>query len=440
MQNQAVPPTFGALNSKSVSPQRLGWSLLIVGFGAFLAWALLAPLDSGVSASGSVVVTGNRKSVQSLVPGKIAAIFARDGEPVVTGQVVVRLDDTQSRSQFDIAKGQLFTSLATEARLVAERSGRQSIDFPEALTNEATDPRAVSALALQAQLFATRRESLNSEIGAMAENIRGQELLVAATEASRQAKQDQQRILSEQLKNLRDLADEGFLPRNRVLDQERTISAMLGAIAEDAGNIGRSRQLIAEMKIRMILIKQNARKDVESHLSEVQRDASTLRSKLEGLQFDVFNTEIKSPATGLVMSLTAHTIGGVVAVGSVLMEVVPRDEVLKVDAQIAPHLIDKIKPGLEVDILFTALDQVSTPKIEGRLVHVSADVLIDPRSNLPYFKASIEVTAQGMDKLKQNKIVAGMPAEVLIRTGERTAMNYLLKPLSDRLRRSATEP
>ena len=421
-------------------PQRWGWALLIVGFGGFLAWALLAPLDAGISAVGTVVVSGNRKAVQPLTAGKIVAIFAKDGDRVTAGQVLVRFDDTQSRSQLDIAKGQWFTSLATQARLTAERSGGGAPEFQPVLTNETSDPRALAAMVLQGQLFSTRRKSLSSELAAMTENMRGLELQVLGTEASKRAKEDQLRSLGEQLKNLRNLADEGFMPRIRVQDQERTISAMSGAIAEDTGSIGRSRQSIAEIKIRMLSREQDVRKEVEAQLSDIQRDASSLSSRLEGLQFDVLNTEIKSPASGLVMGLAVHTIGGVVAVGTPMMEIVPLGEVLKIEAQIPPHLIDKIKPGLPVDILFTAFDQVSTPKIAGHLTQVSADVLMDPKTNLPFFKAAIDVTPEGMVKLKKHEIRAGMPAEIFVRSGERTAMNYLLKPLLDRVRRALTEP
>lgn len=420
--------------------QRWGWALLTVGFGGFLAWALLAPLDAGITAAGTVVVSGNRKAVQPLVAGKIVAILAKDGDRVTAGQVLVRFDDTQSRSQLDIAKGQWFTSLATQARLTAERTGSEAPDFSADLKNESADPRALAAMSLQSQLFATRRKSLSTELAAMKEHMRGLELQMQGTEASMRAKQDQLGVLREQLRNLQNLADDGFMPRIRVQDQERTLSAMSGAIAEDIGSIGRSRQSIAEIKIRMLSREQDVRKEVEAQLSDIQRDASSFNSRLQGLQFDVLNTEVKSPATGLVMGVAVHTIGGVVAAGTPMMEIVPRDEVLKIEAQIPPHLIDKIKPGLPVDILFTAFDQASTPKIAGYLAQVSADVMMDPKTNLPFFKASIDVTPEGMVKLKKNEIRAGMPAEIFVRSGERTAMNYLLKPLMDRVQRSMTEP
>lgn len=440
MREQANLQKSAVVDMDNERAQRWGWALLVVGFGGFLAWALLAPLDAGITAAGTVVVSGNRKAVQPLVPGKIVAILAKDGDRVTAGQVLVRFDDTQSRSQLDIAKGQWFTSLATEARLTAERTGSAAPEFSPVLKDESADPRALAAMLLQGQLFTTRRKSLSTELAAMREHMRGLELQMQGTEASMRAKEDQLGVLREQLKNLRNLADDGFMPRIRVQDHERTLSAMSGAIAEDTGSIGRSRQSIAEIKIRMVSREQDVRKEVEAQLSDIQRDASSLSSRLQGLQFDVLNTEVKSPASGLVMGVAVHTIGGVVAAGTPMMEIVPRDEVLKIEAQIPPHLIDKIKPGLPVDILFTAFDQASTPKISGNLTQVSADVLMDPKTNMPFFKASIDVTPEGMVKLKKNEIRAGMPAEIFVRSGERTAMNYLLKPLLDRVRRSMTEP
>lgn len=421
-------------------PRRWGWWLLLVGVGGFLLWALTAPLDAGVSAAGTVIVTGYRKAVQPLAPGKIVAILAKDGDEVTAGQVLVRLDDTQSRSQLDIAKGQWLTTLATKARLESERVGRSALTFPAELTSERSDARALAAMTLQRQLLATRRSALANELTAMAENLRGIELQTRGIEASRQAKEEQLRLLREQLKNQRDLADEGFLPRNRVLEQERTIASMVGAIAEDTGSIGRSRQSMAEVRSRITAREQEVRKEVEAQLTDTQREESSLRSRLEALQFDVASTEIRSPANGLVMGLAVHTLGGVVAAGTPMMEVVPKDEVLKIEAQIPPHLIDKVKPGLSVDIMFTALNQTSTPHIAGKVVAVSADVLVDTKQNQPYFKALVEVTPDGMVNLKKNQIRAGMPAEIFVRTGERTAMNYLVKPLLDRLHSALSEP
>jgi len=421
-------------------PRRWGWLLVAAGFGGFMAWAATAPLDAGVPSPGTVVVSGNRKAVQPLVGGKVAEVAARDGDVVKAGQVLVRLDGTQARSQFDVARGQWFSTVAVEARLVAERTGRTQLQFPEALRQEKADPRAANAMALQTELFATRRRSLENDLNVLRESIRGLEAQLQGIEESSRARREQMRLLSEEIERQRDLVKDGFLARNRLSEQERMLAAVMGAIAEDAGNLGRTRQQIAELRARMLAREQSLRQEVESQLTDVQRDSSALTSRLQALEFELVNTEIKSPADGIVVGLAVHTVGGVVPAGSPMMEVVPMDEPLRIDAQVPPHLIDKVKPGLDVDILFPAFNQATTPHIPGRVTQVSADVLLEPKQGIPYFKATVEVLPEGMKQLRHHQIRAGMPAEVFVRTGERTMLNYLLKPLADRFNRALTEP
>jgi protease secretion system membrane fusion protein len=432
--------THGSIDLNDARPRRWGWLLVIAGFGGFMAWAATAPLDAGVPSPGTVVVAGNRKAVQPLVGGKIVELAVRDGDMVKAGQVLVRFDGTHARSQYDVARGQWFSIMAVEARLVAERTGRPQIRFPDELLQEKADPRAANAMALQVELFATRRRSLASDLEVLRESIRGLEAQAQGLEESSRARREQARLLKEEIERQRDLVADGFLARNRLSEQERALAGVSGAIAEDAGNLGRTRQQIAELRARMVAREQDVRKEVESLLTEVQRDAAALVSRLQALQFELVNTEIKAPADGVVVGLAVHTIGGVVPAGAPMMEVVPVDEPLKIEAQVAPHLIDKVKPGLDVDILFPAFHQATTPHIPGRVLTVSADVLVEPKQGIPYFKAIIEVTPEGMKLLRHHQIRAGMPAEVFVRTGERTLLSYLLKPLVDRLGRALTEP
>jgi protease secretion system membrane fusion protein len=436
----AEPPAGDIVDLNDARPRRWGWWLVIFGLGGFFTWAALAPLDQGVPTPGSVVVSGNRKAVQPLVGGKISAILVKDGDEVKPGQVLVRLDDTQARSQYEVALGQWFGAAAIEARLLAERLGQGTITFPERLRAASQEPRAVQAMQLQTQLFATRRQALESDKNITRESIRGFESQLQGLREATAARREQQRLLNEELVRQRDLAEQGFLPRNRVSEQERTLAAIMGAIAEDAGNIGRTQQQIAELKARLLFRDQEFRKEVESQLTDVQREASTLLSRLQALEFELANTEIRSPSEGIVVGLAVHTVGGVVGTGAPMMEVVPKNEPLKIEAQVAPHLIDKVHPDLEVDILFPAFQQATTPHIPGRVTQVSADVLTEPKTGQTYYKASVEVTPEGMAKLKYHQIRAGMPAEVFIRTGERTLLNYLTKPLLDRMNRSLTEP
>lgn len=436
-------PSFGSapvVDLNDARPRRWGWWLLVLGLGGFLAWATLAPLDAAVTSSGSVVVSSSRKLVQPVSGGKVAAILARDGDQVVAGQVLLRLDSTQSRALLDIARGQWLVAMATQARLSAENQGLPAVDFPPALLELGNDARVAEVMELQTRLLESRRQTRSNEMQSLEATLRGLEYQAQGHEAARLAKESQSRMLREELRNQRTLADEGFFPRNRVSEQERLFAGIQGGVAEDSSSVGRTRQAIAEVRARIATRQQEFRKDIESQLSDIQRETSGLESRMRGLEFDLANTEVRAPVSGTVMGASVHTVGGVVSAGTALMELVPKDDPLRVEAQLPVHMVDKVRPGLPVHVLFSALNQASTPHIEGRVVQVSADALADSRQNTNYFKVVVEVTPQGMTQLQHQEIRAGMPAEVFIKTGERTFMSYLLKPLLDRMNRAFIEP
>ncbi len=436
-------PSFGSapvVDLNDARPRRWGWWLLVLGLGGFLAWATLAPLDAAVTSSGSVVVSSSRKLVQPVSGGKVAAILARDGDQVVAGQVLLRLDSTQSRALLDIARGQWLVAMATQARLSAENQGLPAVDFPPALLELGNDARVAEVMELQTRLLESRRQTRSNEMQSLEATLRGLEYQAQGHEAARLAKESQSRMLREELRNQRTLADEGFFPRNRVSEQERLFAGIQGGVAEDSSSVGRTRQAIAEVRARIATRQQEFRKDIESQLSDIQRETSGLESRMRGLEFDLANTEVRAPVSGTVLGASVHTVGGVVSAGTALMELVPKDDPLRVEAQLPVHMVDKVRPGLPVHVLFSALNQASTPHIEGRVVQVSADALADSRQNTNYFKVVVEVTPQGMTQLQHQEIRAGMPAEVFIKTGERTFMSYLLKPLLDRMNRAFIEP
>lgn len=420
-------------------PKRLGWWLVIAGFGGFFIWSWLVDLDAGVSAQGIVSVSGNRKVVQPATAGKITAILAKDGDLVERGQVLVELDDTTVRSQLEIAKGQWYSSLAVQSRLKAEQLGQPSVVYPNVLQSQTIDSRVVSAMELQTRLFSIRRDVLNRDIAALEESLKGLEMQNRGLGASSAAKDLQLGILKKQLEGQKQLAQDGYLAMNRVWDLQRTVVGLEGAIAEDEGNIGKGKQAAAEVRIRIFGRLQDFRKEVETQLTEVNKEVEALESRLRALEFDVLNTRIAAPTTGVVMGLSVHTIGGVVGAGAPMMEIVPSRESLRIEAQISPHLIDKVKPGLGVECLFTALNQAVTPRIPGKVIHISADVLSDPKLNQMFFKATIELTPEGMRALAKNEIRAGMPVEVFVKTGERSAWSYFVKPLTDRIHGALTE-
>ncbi|HEY0879044.1 MAG TPA: HlyD family type I secretion periplasmic adaptor subunit [Zeimonas sp.] len=429
------------LNVDDARVRRWGWLVLLVGLGGFFLWAALAPLDQGVPVSGTVLVSGNRKTVQPLQGGLVEAILVREGDRVKSGQPVVRLDSTRAKSELEIAKVQRLAARSAEARLIAEQLGRSSIALPAELQSHATDPRVAQAIALQTQLFHSRRANLANEIAAMREAIAGHESSVAGLERSMKARALQKQLLETEIAHQRDLAEEGYLPRNRVSEQRRLLAQLDAQIAEDAGNIGRLRNSVAELRLRVAQRQQEYQQDVGSQLASTQREADALDERIRALEFELANTVIRSPADGIVVGLNVFTEGGVVQSGAPLMDVVPEHEPLRIDAQVPPSLIDRVHPDLPVELMFTSFHQAKTPHIPGQVQLVGADALHDPKTGLPYYRAQIEVTPEGMRMLEaqSHHVRPGMQVEALIRTGERTMLNYLMKPLLDRMQPALTE-
>jgi protease secretion system membrane fusion protein len=427
------------LNTDPGRYARMGWIIVLLGVVGFVVWAMMAPLDKGVPVSGTVVVATNRKAVQHQMGGTIAEILVKEGDLVKEGQVLLRLNDMRTRSDAGISRTQYFSALATEARLTAEREGRKTIVFPKSLDEAKTDPRVVADISLQNQLIFSRQLALQNEMAAIEENIAGQKVALRGVEESRENKKLQRRLTKEQVDSMRELAADGYVARNRLLDLERTQAQIDGAIAEDSGNIGRTKRQIAEMELRRSQRQQEYQREVRTQLSEVQKEVNALRERLASQDFDQAGNDVKSPATGTVVGMAVFTKGAVVAGGFKMMDIVPAGDELEVEGSIPVHLIDKIHNGLPVDFIFSAFNQNSTPHIPGIVINVSPDRLTDERSGQPYYKMKARVTPAGLKLLAHNKVISGMPVEMFVKTGERTMMNYLLKPIFDRAKTSMTE-
>lgn len=418
---------------------RLGWWIVLVGFGGFVLWASFAPLDKGVPISGTVAVASHLQAVQHQTGGIIDNILVKEGDQVEVGQVLVRMNDVQIKAQAEITRSQLFAARAIEARLLAERDGRDTIVFPEDLLSQQNDLRISNNIIVQNQLFASRKSALRHEIAALDEITAGLKLQIRGLEASKVSKNQQLKFLEEQLVNLRDLAKDGFVPRNRVLDVERTYTQLLGEISADTGNIGRIQRQIAESEQRRIHRLEENQKEVRQKLSDVQREIEALSSRLYGQDFELANIEVKAPVAGTVVGMNVFTVGGIIGPGFKLMDIVPRDDLLIITGQVPVHLIDRVHVDLHVDLIFTALNQKKTPNIPGIVTQVSADRLTDERTGFPYYNIKAKVTPEGMKKLFDQQIRAGMPVEVFIKTGERSLMSYLFKPILDRVHSSMSE-
>ncbi|AWY40378.1 HlyD family type I secretion periplasmic adaptor subunit [Pseudomonas putida] len=421
-------------------PAFWGMWLVIAGFGGFLLWSWLAPLDAGVVATGTVKVTSNRKAVQHLTGGTVDAILVREGDVVKKGQEVVRLDSLRAIAEQGAISAQYIVSKTVENRLEAERDDRDEVVYdPELLSRFKGDHRLDAAMDLQQRLLDTRRAGLAGEISILKENLAASAVQLKGLQQVYGARASQINFLNQELQGTRVLAAEGYVPRNRLLELERNNADLSANQAENLNNIARVRSQTTEIKLRILQRQHDYLKEVESQLTDTAKENTTLADRLRALDYEVTHTVIRSPIDGMVQSLSIATVGGIIQPGFKIMEIVPMNEPLQVDAMIPVQAIDKMVPGLDVDISFPAFNHARTPNIPGRVKTVSADRLMDEESKQPFYLAQVEVTPDGMNLLGSNHIRPGMPASVTIKTGERNLMSYLLKPMLERVDSSFKE-
>lgn len=428
-----------SLTTDEQGAARWGLRILLIGVGAFMVWAIFAPLSEGVPAHGFIKVEGNRKTIQHLSGGIVEEIMVKEGDRVVADQPLMRLNETQLKAQQGIVESQLVIALAMEARLNAERDNRDKLTYPEFLLARQQHPQAVEAMQVQGQLFRTRRAALKGEEAIGRETIIGLEEQVRGLTAQEAAKAEQLSSFKEELKALRPLHEDGYIPRNRLFELERAVAYLSGQRSDDLANIGRAKSQISEIKLKVLQSRQVYQKEVQTQLAETQSKVADLKERLVATQDELKRVVLRAPGAGVVVDLTAHTIGGVIAPGQKLMDIVPEGGGLLIEAQLPTHLIDNVHVGLDVDISFTAMDHTMVPTIPGKLTYVSADRMVDPRTDMPYFVGRVMVTEEGMKVLGKHSMQPGMPADVVVKVSERSMMGYMLKPLFNSLRFAFTE-
>ena len=418
---------------------RIGLWALGIGFGGFVLWAGLAPLDEGVPAQGMVSIDTKRKAVQHLSGGLVKEVLVKEGDHVTEGQLLIRLDEAVARSNFQAARQRYIGLRAMEGRLLSEQRGQAKIVFHADVLEAAQDPQIQQVIATQEQLFSSRQAALRADLQGTEESMQGQQGLIQAYETMLTNRKNQQALLAEELTNTRALVKEGYAPRNRQLELERMGSEVSSGIAELQGNIVRAKRAVAEMQQRAIVRKQEYRKEVESQLADVGREVRGDVEKFRAAKDDLGRIDIKSPAAGQVIGITIQTVGGVIGAGQKLMDVVPEDQVLLVEARVPPHLIDRVQAGLPVDVRFSSFAHTPQLVVEGKVASVSADLLTDQQTGAGYFLARVGVTAEGYQKLGKRQLQPGMPVDVVFLTGERSMLTYLLSPLTKRLAASMKE-
>ncbi|WP_082668248.1 HlyD family type I secretion periplasmic adaptor subunit [Tepidimonas taiwanensis] len=418
---------------------RWGVLALLLGFGGFLAWAALAPLDEGVPAHGVVAIDTKRKAVQHLSGGIVRQVLVREGDVVQEQQPLILLDDKTARANYEAVRQRYLGLRAMQGRLLAEQVGSASIAWHEDLLAARDDPWIAAQMQAQQQLLRSRREGLQAELRAIDEAIEGQQALLRAYQGVLPSRREQLALLQEELRNIASLVAEGYAPRLRQSELQRQVAELQAQQTELLGNIERAQRAIAELRQRALARQQDYRKEVENELTrvnlEAQADAERYRAALAELQ----RTEIRSPAAGQVVGLAVQTVGAVIQPGQKLMDIVPEDEPLLLEARLEPHLIAKVGPGLRTDVRFSTFSHDPQLVVEGEVVSVSGDLLTDPHTGVPYYLMRVALTPQGMKALGARRLQPGMPAEVIVKTGERSLLTYLAGPLVRRVAASLKE-
>ena len=436
----AAPQTSEHTNANGIGrPAKVALWTLGLGFGGFLLWAGLAPLDEGVPAQAVVAIDTKRKTVQHLSGGLVREITIKEGDRVQEGQVLFRLDDAVSRANFESVRQRYIGFRAMESRLLAERQGLSMIAFHPEVQKLSADPLVAQQLLTQQQLFQSRRSSLQADLRSIEESILGQEALIEANKSMTFNRKNQLSLLQEELGNTRELVKEGYVPRNRQLEMERMVSEANSSLAELQGNATRAERSIAELRQRSQVRQQEYRKEVESQLAEVSRELQADGEKLRAVTNELERTDIKATASGQVVGLAVQTVGGVVQPGQKLLDIVPENETLILEARVPPHVIDRVGAKLPVDIRFSAFANSPQLVVDGVMVSISGDLITDPATNISYYLARVAVTPEGLKKLGKRQMHPGMPAEVVLKTGERSMLTYLLHPLTKRIAASMTE-
>ena len=412
-----------------------GGIVVALFFGGFGVWAALAPLESAAIARGILSVDSKRKTVQHLEGGIVADILVKEGEEVVAGQNVVALDDTKARTSFSLIEAQYHSTAVLQARLQAERDGLEQIQWPEWL-REAVSGEKI--FATQERIFQARAQLLENHTGIYDHRIAQMHEEVAGFEEEIKAQNLQIDLLEEEVQGISGLVEQGFEGKTRLLALKRRQAEVAGARARNRALIARVEQRIGEARLNITELANARLNEVVVELRDAETRLSDLRERLSAARHVLSRTHIAAPVSGTVVNLQVFTLGGVIRPGQPLMDIVPAGDELVIEAQVEPIDIDVVYVGLPAQVRLTAFSQLTTPILAGTVLQVSADSLFDERTGAPYYVARVALDPD-QPELEGLKLQPGMPAEVMIVTGARTPLDYLLKPIVTSLGRALRE-
>ena len=428
---------FQDLPTSDAKTRRLGFGIIFVVFGIFGTWAAFAPLDSAANAPGVVTVQTYRKTVQHLEGGIVKELLVHDGDTVKKGDPLIVLDNSQVGAEYEMNRSQLIAAKATEARLRAERDGKTTIDFGDAI--EPNTQRGQEAQLSETQVFNARRNSRLGEIAVLQERIGQLNEQIKGLVAMIGTKNNLGKSYVGEIGELSDLLSQGFVDKQRLLEQERKLDMLKSEIADHQSTITKTRLQINETQLQIVQLTKDFNSDVAKQLADTQTKVYDLQERTAAYKDRLSRIVIRAPDDGMVIGMTVHTIGGIVRAATPLLDIVPSISDLIVEVHVLPVDIDRIGVGKTAKIRFSAFNSATTPEIEGVVTQVSADRLTDERTGAPYYLARLRVTEDGEKKLGDRKLVPGMPADALINTGERTMLQYILQPARNAISESMIE-
>ncbi|MFO1151141.1 MAG: HlyD family type I secretion periplasmic adaptor subunit [Alsobacter sp.] len=421
------------------APIAAAWLSILVFFGFGGVWAAVARLDQAAVAPGVVTPAMNRKTLQHYEGGIVREILVRDGDHVEEGQVLVRLEPTLAQASASSVRSQLAVAVAQEARLVAERDESPVLIFPEEVTSQASDPAVGRAMADQETQFRDRRANLTGQFSILQSRLRQLTEEQNGLVRLRDSSIEQVDKINSELVGLRELAEKKLIPITRVYSMEREKARLDGDIGKAEADIARNGQVAGETNLQIEQLKKQFAEGVSKDLVDTRKIISDLRER-QTVATDVLRrVEVKAPLKGVVQGMKIFTVGGVLKPGDPIMDIAPDTDELVIRAQVSPNDIDSVKVGDTAEISFAAFASRKPPIFYGKVRALSRDRLIDETDKKPYFAAEVVADGTSIPPYFRDRITAGMQADAIITTGERTALQYFTSPLVERLRRSMRE-
>lgn len=432
MRDVASPVTEQDVPDSATMPIIAGVIVLLIFFGGFVGWAAYAPLASAVVAPGTLKIEGNRKSVQHLDGGIVSEIKVADGDDVQQGQVLVQLDETRARADFTAFQQQHDSLRAQEARLTSESTGASAILFPADMVERATEPTVAAAMQGQKKLRDARAAALQSQFETAKKRIAEFQAMITGARAQIASREAQRASMERELKGLKDLYEKGIISQTRMLDLQRNATRLEGEVNELNAEIGRTEQSINQTKAQTDSMRQEWLAQVANELRDTQTKVSDIYQHMLAAKDVLDRTQIKAPVAGTVFGLTVFTKGAVIPRGETLMEIEPHDQQMRVDAPVRPEDIDQVREGMDAEVRLTAFKQRDLPLITGKVTYVSPDRQVEAHTGKPYYTVYVKIDETSLIKApKHVNLYPGMPATIVVSTGRRTALEYMLQPFID---------